>query len=126
MKEKKNLMKLILYIGLIFVVAAMPFMAIYVYAVNQPATYKESYYAALPIKYDRIEQVEGAKIVVIGGSSVAFGLDSKLVEQELQMPCVNFGLYAAFGLKPMLDLSVDAIEKGDIVVVSRRGSGGAM
>ena len=118
MKDKKNLINFILYLCSVLLVAALPMMAVYVYAANQPATYKESYYAALPIKYDRIQQVEGEKIVVIGGSSVAFGLDSKLVEQELKMPCVNFGLYAAFGLKPMLDLSLDAIGKGDIVVIA--------
>lgn len=118
MRNKKILIKFIVYICLILLVAALPLEAIYTYAVNQPPTYKESYYAALPVKYDRLKQVEGEKIVVIGGSSAAFGLDSKLVEQELKKPCVNFGLYAAFGLKPMLDLSVDAIGKGDIVVIA--------
>ena len=118
MNEKKNLIKFILFLCLVFIAATLPLGAIYVYAIKQPATYKESYYAALPIKYDRIKQVKEEKIVVIGGSSVAFGLDSKLVEQELKMPCVNFGLYAAFGLKPMLDLSVDAVGKGDIVVIA--------
>ena len=118
MRNKKNWIEFILYICLILLVAGLPLAAIYGYAVNRPSTYEESYYAALPIKYDRLRQVEGEKIVVIGGSSVAFGLDSKLVEQELQKPCVNFGLYAAFGLKPMLDLSIDAIGKGDIVVIA--------
>lgn len=118
MNEKKNLFKFIVYICLVLLVAAIPLVGIYAYAVQQPATYKESYYAALPMKYDRIKQLKREKLVVIGGSSVAFGVDSKLVEQELKMPCVNFGLYAAFGLKPMLDLSVDAIGEGDIVVIA--------
>ena len=118
MCNRKVLVKLIVYMALVLVVVSLPFIGIYLYAKAQPATYKESYYAALPLKYDRLHSVGGEKIVVIGGSSVAFGIDSKLVEQELGMPCVNFGLYAAFGLKPMLDLSVDAIGKGDIVIVA--------
>ncbi len=118
MRNKNMLIKFIAYICLILCVTAIPLVAIYVYATKQPLTYKESYYAALPVKYDRINQVEGEKIVVIGGSSVAFGIDSKLMEKELGMPCVNFGLYAAFGLKPMLDLSRDAIEEGDIVIIA--------
>lgn len=118
MRDKKMLIKFIAYIFVALLVAAIPLAAIYVYAMNQPLTYKESYYAALPIKYDRIHQVEGEKVVVIGGSSVAFGIDSKLMEKELGMPCVNFGLYAAFGLKPMLDLSIDAIGEGDIVIIA--------
>ena len=118
MKEKENLVKFVAYLVLILMVAALPLVAVYQYAIKLPSTYQESYYAALPVKYDRIKQIEGKKIVVIGGSSVAFGVDSKLVEQELGIPCVNFGLYAAFGLKPMLDLSVDAIGQGDIVVIA--------
>lgn len=118
MKEKENLIKFITFLILVLAIAAMPLAAVYRYATRQPATYKESYYAALPIKYDRLRQVEGEKIVVIGGSSVAFGVDSKLVEQELKRPCINFGLYAAFGLKPMLDLSVNAIGEGDVVIIA--------
>lgn len=118
MRDKKMLIKFIAYILAVVLVTSIPFVAVYVYAINQPLTYKESYYAALPVKYDRINQVKGEKIVVIGGSSVAFGIDSKLIEEELGMPCVNFGLYAALGLKPMLDLSIDAIDKGDIVIIA--------
>jgi len=118
MADRKLLIKLIIYISLILAVVAIPFAGIYVYATSLPATYKESYYAALPLKYDRLYDVKGEKIIVIGGSSVAFGIDSKLVEQELGMPCVNFGLYAAFGLKPMLDLSEGAVGEGDIVIIA--------
>ena len=85
--------------------------------------FRDSYYAALPVKYDRLYSIEGSKLVVIGGSSVAFGIDTELAERELGMPCVDFGLYAAFGLKPMLDLAAGAISKGDIVVITPELSG---
>ncbi len=118
MSSRKLLIKLISYILCVVIVAAIPFAGIYVYAINRPDVYKESFYAALPMKYDRLHDVKEKKIVVIGGSSVAFGIDSKLVEQELGMPCVNFGLYAAFGLKPMLDLSEKAVGEGDIIIIA--------
>ena len=62
--------------------------------------------------------IEGEKIVVIGGSSVAFGLDSALMEKELGRPVVNFGLYAAIGNVAMMELSMDAIGEGDIVILA--------
>ena len=83
-----------------------------------PTVYGESFYAGLKTKYDRLLSAENPKIVVIGGSSAAFGIDSKLVERETGMPCVNFGLYAALGFKPMLDLSRNAVGPGDIVVLA--------
>ncbi len=102
----------------VLLLASAPLALLTAYAAAQPEAYGETYYAALPAKYDRLHAVQGEKLVVIGGSSVAFGLDSKIAEQELGLPVVNFGLYAAFGLKCMLDLSLDALHEGDIVVLA--------
>ena len=64
--------------------------------------------------------VEGKKIVIVGGSSVAFGFDSQKIEQAFPgYKVVNFGLYADLGTKVMLDLSEDHISEGDIVIVAR-------
>ena len=49
----------------------------------QPNAYEDTYYAELPLKVARLEETAGSRVVVIGGSSVAFGIDSKLAEQEL-------------------------------------------
>ena len=84
----------------------------------QKNAYEETYYAELPRKVERLAETPGRRLVVIGGSSAAFGLDSALAEEELGMPCVNFGLYAAFGLKPMLDLAAGRLHRGDIVVIA--------
>lgn len=83
-----------------------------------PAQYDLSFYGGMKIKYDRLKNTEGNKIVIIGGSSVAFGVCSDLLESELDMPVVNFGLYANLGTKYMLDVAEDYIEEGDIVIIS--------
>ena len=83
-----------------------------------PPVYSETFFGALDGKLERLTSIEEEKIVVIGGSSVAFGLDSELLEEELGMPVVNFGLYAAIGTKAMLDLSRAGINEGDIVVLA--------
>jgi hypothetical protein len=118
MKEKKSFVNFIFFIGAVLLYLAVILYIAYGYICRMDGVYGDTYYAALKIKYDRIASVDKPKIVVIGGSSVAFGIDSKLVEQETGMPCVNFGLYAAIGMKPMLDFSKPFIKNGDIVVVA--------
>ena len=87
-------------------------------AVLAPPVYSNTFVGVLDEKVERLASIEEKKIVVIGGSSVAFGLDSALMEEHLGMPVVNFGLYAAIGTKAMLDLSLPHIGEGDIVVLA--------
>ncbi len=115
---QKPLLRFVAVLLAVLLTALSPFVLAAAYASVLPQTYGATYYAALKIKYDRLTEVQGEKIVVIGGSSVAFGIDSKIAEQELGVPVVNFGLYAAFGLKCMLELSLDALGPGDIVVIA--------
>lgn len=89
-----------------------------IFAFCLPAQYDMSFYGGMKIKNDRLNSIEGRKIVIIGGSSVAFGVRSDLMEQELKIPIVNFGLYANLGTKFMLDVAKDSISKGDIVIIA--------
>lgn len=118
MKKKKTLIRFVCLLLIFAITVAIPATGYFVYAVTRPEVYGESFYAALQTKYDRLRAVKGEKIVVVGGSSVAFGYDSKIMEQELGVPCVNMGLYAAFGFKPMLDLTIGKVKKGDIIVLA--------
>ena len=67
--------------------------------------------AELYDKVERLDSIKEPKIVIVSGSSAAFGLDSKLLEDTLGMPVVNFGLYASIGTKAMMDLSRKSIRK---------------
>lgn len=118
MKNISVLLRLLKLLVVFSLVIILPFSVCAIVYHFAPDTYLETYYAALPLKVDRIRETGAPRVIVIGGSSVAFGIDSKLVAQELDMPCVNFGLYAAFGLKPMLDLSEKYIKEGDIIVIA--------
>lgn len=84
-----------------------------------PAQYGNTYYGVLPKMYSKLKHTEGKKIIVVGNSAVAFGLDSELVEEEIDGYSVcPFGLYGAIGTKTMMDLSRVNISKGDIVVLA--------
>lgn len=84
-----------------------------------PSQYSETYYGELKHMYNKLYSAQGKKIVIIGNSSVAFGVDSALMEEHLDGYTVcNFGLYGTLGTKLMLDLSLDAIGEGDVVVIA--------
>ena len=87
-------------------------------ALSQPDMYSEAFVAELSNKFERLSSIDEPKVIVVGGSSVAFGLDSETMERELGMPVVNFGLYASLGTKLMMDLSRANIGDGDIVIIS--------
>lgn len=114
MRKFKLTLKIVTAILLII----SPFLILFSVAFLSSAEFSESFVGALDDKLDRLYSIEGEKVVIIGGSSAAFGLDSSLIEKYLDKPVVNMGLYAALGTKVMLDLSRDAIGKGDIIILA--------
>lgn len=80
--------------------------------------FSNSFTAALADKYDLVRRTETQKIVWIGGSSLPFGLRGDLVEQHLHVKSVDMGVYAAIGTKAMLEVTLDGIRPGDLVVLA--------
>ena len=81
----------------------------------------DTYYGELAPMWKKLKTAEGPKIVIVGNSAVAFGVDSALLQEELEADgfdytVCNFGLYGAIGTRAMLDLSEEYIHKGDIVL----------
>lgn len=84
-----------------------------------PQQYGDTFLGELKDKCTRLEETEGKRIVLVGGSGVAFGYDSGLIEKILgDYRAVNFGMYAGLGTRAMLDLSEELIRAGDIVILS--------
>jgi len=83
---------------------------------GESSVYKNVFVAALTDKFDRLVSTKEPKIAVIGGSSVAFGLDSDTLALYTGKEVVNFGLFATLGSKIMLDISEDGLNPGDTVV----------
>lgn len=83
-----------------------------------PAQYEDTFLGELKYKYERLYQTEGKRLILVGGSSVAFGVDSKLLAAEFpDYEVINFGMYAGLGTTCMLELSEDALRAGDLVIV---------
>ncbi|MBR7015435.1 MAG: hypothetical protein IKI12_03195 [Lachnospiraceae bacterium] len=84
-----------------------------------PAQYQDTFMGELPYKFYRLENAPGKRIIVIGGSGMAFAVDSALLEQEFPgCTAINMGMYADLGVKFLLDLTENELREGDIVILS--------
>ena len=88
-----------------------------------PSLYGESYYAELKPLTERLDRAEGKKLVLIGGSNIAFGVDVGLLETLLSEKGYDYtvcpyGLYAAVGCSAMLSLSEASLREGDLVILA--------
>lgn len=110
--------KLIIKLLIIFGITISPFVGIFTYGACRKDVYSNTYYGEMKDKIDLLKNTKDPKIVVIGGSSVAFGLRSDELEKATNYKVVNFGLYAGLGTKPMMDLSKKYINKNDIVILA--------
>ena len=114
--------KLIRNITVVLMLLLIP-LALIVTDLVIPRQFDDTYYGELREMYQKLTTTEGKKIVIIGTSSVAFGVDSALLTQELNdcgldYTVCNFGLYGTLGTKVMLDLSREHIGQGDIVILA--------
>lgn len=79
--------------------------------------YSYGYPAALVDKVKRLETIKEPKMILVGNSNLAFGIDSEMLEKNIGMPVVNMGLQAALGNSFHENMAKIAINKGDIVIV---------
>ena len=84
-----------------------------------PDAYADTYYGVLTPMYQRLKEADGKRIILVGGSAMAFGLNVSFLEAELEGYAVcPFGLYGTLGTKAMLELTKSQLRKGDIVILS--------
>jgi len=77
----------------------------------------DNYLAAVLEKDRLIRNTPSPKIILVGGSNLAFGIDSKMMQDSLGLSVVNMGLYAKLGLRYMLAQVRPYIHSRDVVVV---------
>lgn len=102
----------------VLLAAILPMIVIISGFIIIPDPYAETFLGELSSKYDLIKEDGEGRIIIVGGSSAAFGFDSSMIAEYTGRKVVNFGLYADLGTKIMLDISRDFLRKGDLVVLS--------
>ena len=77
-----------------------------------------NYLQAYTLKCQLLEDTPGPRLIFVGGSNLAFGIDSKRIADSLGVNVVNAGLHAGIGIKFMLDDVSEYVREGDIVVIA--------
>jgi hypothetical protein len=69
-------------------------------------------------KHRRLDAAPGPKLVFVGGSNLAYGIDSAQVERALHRHVVNMGMNAYLGLRFLLNEVEPSLRSGDVVALS--------
>ena len=77
--------------------------------------HEDGYCASLIDKAARLESINDPKIILVGNSNLSFGMDSRRVQEALNMPVVNLGLHGGLGNAFHEDIAKLNINSGDIV-----------
>jgi hypothetical protein len=107
MKRSSFLSALVFFLIFLLITFALP-----------PWVPKKSYFGALQLKLQALKNTPSPKIIFVGGSNLAYGLDSNTVEKALGLPVVNMGFLFTLGLRYNLEMVKDGVNAGDIVVLS--------
>lgn len=78
--------------------------------------FHSSYQSLIQDKYRVLIETNEPKIIMVCGSSSAFGLDQKMLEEKTGYKVANLGLHAGFGHLFYSELAKANINKGDIVI----------
>lgn len=111
---KQFLKKICLFLGLFLLSAALVFALHFFVIGNQNLG---SFQAALLDKTERLQSIGEPKIILIGNSNLAFGVDSQRIQEALGMPVVNMGLHGGLGNAFLENMGKLGVSEGDIVVV---------
>lgn len=79
---------------------------------------EQNYLAATLEKHARLENASSPRLILVGGSNLAFGVDSEALGKAIGREVVNMGLVGGLGLDFMLNEVAPAVRAGDLVVLS--------
>jgi hypothetical protein len=86
--------------------------------INQKLNEANDYLLAIRTKHENLSRLKSPRILFMGGSSAAFGIDSKSIGDSLNMNGFNLGLHAGLGIKFMVNEALDVVRPGDVLIVS--------
>lgn len=107
---KKLAIKSILFLSLITIGIALVYILL-------PES-KENVMASIIDKEALLESTNSPKIVLVGGSNVAFGIDSEMIDDNFNYEVVNTSLTGGMGLTYMLSFVKPYLREGDIVILA--------
>lgn len=76
------------------------------------------YLAASLVKENRLATVPAPRLIFVGGSNLALGLNSQRIDKTLGLHVINMGLHAGLGLNYPLNETLSGLKRGDLIVLS--------
>lgn len=111
---KKFLLRLVCFLAVLILLPA----GYFVYVQSLPAMYRGSLMGSVYLKQRLLRETEGARILIVGGSSVPYSIECETVAEAAGMPCIAVGAAAALGMEYYLALIDGELHEGDIVVLA--------
>lgn len=108
--------KYLLRLGLLILICFGLIAGLTVFAFLE-APNRSAYMYAYNRKMERLDSVASPRLVLVAGSSAAFGFDSRELGNQLAMNVVNTGLHSGIGLRFMVDNLRQRLRPGDVVVI---------
>ena len=78
----------------------------------------DHYLASAFDKHDLLTSTDAPRLIVVGGSNVAFGINSEILAAELPYVPVNLGLHVNLGLDFPLRMVEDVVRTVDLIILS--------
>lgn len=108
-------MRKFIYQFILFLSVLLTILALSLFLIPNKRLKNSSLYSDID-KNNRLDLLHSPKIIFVGGSNIAFGLNSQQIEDSLHLPVVNMGLHAGLGMCFMLNEIRNHVKQGDIVV----------
>ena len=64
-----------------------------------------------------LETMPQPRIIFLGGSNIAFGIDSRTISDSLHYHAINMGLHGGIGMRYPVEDCLQYIQRGDVVVM---------
>ena len=102
-------------IKLIVAVVLILVMEVFLY----PITDKTHYYQGFKKPYEIALKTKGEeRIILLGGSSLGWGVSAKTIQKETGVIALNFGVHAGTGYLGSFGLIEEVLTKKDLIIIS--------
>ena len=73
---------------------------------------------AYTLKLNRLQTTESPRLILVGGSNVAFDIDSQTLADSLKMNPINFGLNAGLSLRYIMRDVIRYTRPNDLILLN--------
>lgn len=109
--------RFILNLSFFILIIALIYIGCVIYILKYQTPNQDSYLYAYRNKLNYLESLSSPRLIFVGGSNLAFGIDSKAIGDSVGLNVVNTATHAGIGLRYMIDDLKGRVRKGDVIVI---------